>query len=80
MKLQGASEIITELLSTNSRISISDLSRISGVSRPSTSKILESLTEGLGLKFVLELDEAKLGYPVMHNVIVNLEKRPISKK
>ena len=80
MKLQGASEIITELLSTNSRISISDLSRISGVSRPSTSKILESLTEGLGLKFVLELDEAKLGYPVMHNVIVKLGKKADFKK
>ena len=76
MKLQGAREIITELLSTNSRISISDLSRISGVSRPSTSKILKSLTKELGLKFVLELDEAKLGYPIMHNVIVKFEKRP----
>ncbi|MEM0154640.1 MAG: hypothetical protein QW814_02290 [Methanothrix sp.] len=80
MGLQGASEIITGLLSSDSRTSISDLSRISGVSRPSASKILESLTKELELRFVLEFDESKLGYPIMHNVVVKFKKRADFKK
>ncbi|MEM0202315.1 MAG: Lrp/AsnC family transcriptional regulator [Candidatus Micrarchaeaceae archaeon] len=75
MGLQGASGIITELLSSDSRTSVSDLSGISGISRPSASKILKGLTEELKLRFVLELDEGKLGYPIMHNVVVKFKKK-----
>jgi len=63
-------------LSENSRVSISSLAQFSGLSRVTVLKKLRQLESALGIKYVLELDEAKLGLVSPHLVTAKFAKKP----
>ncbi|MDE1851253.1 MAG: AsnC family transcriptional regulator [Candidatus Micrarchaeota archaeon] len=63
-------------LSTNSRISITDLAKKLKCSRITAAKVLADVSSSYGVKFGLEFDEDKLGITQRHLLLIRLEKKP----
>jgi len=69
-------KIILRELSNNSRASLSGMSKLSGCSYVTVGKIIDKLVEKLDIKFVLELDFARLGFLQRHMLMVKFSKKP----
>ena len=67
---------IVELLSENSRLSVAEMAKQLGVSRPTISEKLTRLENELGLRYTLELNEAALGLNSPHIIAVTFKKKP----
>lgn len=63
-------------LCIDSRVTISELSRKLGVSRPMIARHIESLERELGLSYALELDYRKLGLVKMYLYYVKFTRKP----
>ncbi len=67
---------IVRMLSENSRISISDLAKNTGLSRRTVSMRLKKIEQELGIRYTVELDYNKLGLTSPHIVFVELKEKP----
>ena len=69
-------KIILRELSNDSRASLSGMSKLAGCSYVTVSKIINKLIEKLDIKFVLELDFARLGFLQRHVLMIKFSKKP----
>lgn len=67
---------IVRKLSENSRAKISELGNQIGISRQAVSKRLDRLEKELGIRYVLDLNEDKLGLTSPHLIVANFKNRP----
>ena len=71
---------IIHALSTDGRISVSDIAQASGVSRRTVKSKIERLEKELGLHYTAEFDEKRLGLTNPHLVMVKFLKKPQPEK
>jgi DNA-binding Lrp family transcriptional regulator len=76
MELSELGKKIVRELCTDSRISVTDLTKKLGVSRITIAQRIRSLTKELGLLFTLELDYDTLGFSRQHVMYLNFAKKP----
>ena len=69
-------KIILRELSTDSRTSLSNMSKKAGCSYVTVGKVIDKLKEKLDIKFILELDLTKLGFLQKHVLMVKFTKKP----
>ncbi len=67
---------IMRLLSENSRISVTEISKRLGVARKTIDEKMRKAEEELGIKYTLELDERKLGLGDPHIILVTFIEKP----
>ncbi|MGC8671792.1 MAG: winged helix-turn-helix transcriptional regulator [Candidatus Micrarchaeia archaeon] len=67
---------ILRQISENARVSISELSKATGVSRATVAKKLRQLESKLGIRYTFEPDEQKLGISSTHLIAVKLDEKP----
>ncbi len=80
MEYSKREKLILRELSNDARISVSRLAEIAGCSRLTAKRIVNELTGDLGIRFVLELDENRLGARERHLIAVSFSKRPPEKE
>ncbi len=71
-----AERIILKELSADSRISVTELAKRAKTSRVTVMKILEVIEVKLDVRYILEIDETKLGGLERHLVVIKFLKRP----
>jgi DNA-binding Lrp family transcriptional regulator len=67
---------IVRLLSENSRISVTEMARLLGVSRRTVEDRIRKAEQELGIKYTLELDEAALGLDNQHLILIKFTQKP----
>lgn len=67
---------IVRLLSENSRISVTEMARLLGVSRRTVENRIRKAEQELGIKYTLELDEAALGLDNQHLILIKFTEKP----
>jgi DNA-binding Lrp family transcriptional regulator len=67
---------IVRLLSEDSRISVSEISKRLGVSRPTVKSKIDKLEKELGIRYTLEIDEKALGLISPHLIEVKFNREP----
>ena len=67
---------IVRLLSENARLSVAEMAKQIGVSRPTISDKLKRLENELGLRYTLELNEPAMGLNSPHIIAVKFDKKP----
>lgn len=67
---------IIRMLSENSRVPLSEIAKTLGISRQAVTKRLDRLGKELGISYILELNEDKLGLINPHLILVKFKKRP----
>ena len=67
---------IIRMLSENSRISITEMAKILGVSRRTVEEKLKKAEKELGIKYTLELDENALGLNNPHLILIKFMSKP----
>jgi DNA-binding Lrp family transcriptional regulator len=67
---------IIRVLSEDSRLSVTEISKMLNISRATAKKKLDSITKELGVRYALELDERKLGLVSPHLITIKFNKKP----
>jgi DNA-binding Lrp family transcriptional regulator len=68
--------IILRELSNDARVSLTNLAKVSGCSVVTAAKLVERLASRLDMRFTLEIDMDRLGFPERHILILKFKKRP----
>lgn len=76
MELSELSRRIVRELCTDSRISVTDLTKKLGASRITIAQRIKSLETELGLLFTLEIDHEALGFTRLHILYLKFTKKP----
>lgn len=69
-------KIILRELSTNSRVSLTHLSKVVGCSVATANKLLNRLVDRLDIRFTLEMELDKLGLEERHIIYVKFRRKP----
>lgn len=75
-ELSSVSRRILRLLSENARTTIAELSKKTGLSRPTVKSKLTALQNEFNIKYTLELDERAIGFSSPHLISVKFKKEP----
>ncbi len=76
MEFSDLGRRIVRELCTNSRVSVTELTKKFGVSRITIARRIRSLTSELGLMFTLEINYGALGFTRLHILYMNFAKKP----
>jgi DNA-binding Lrp family transcriptional regulator len=71
-----AEKTILSKLSFDSRATITELTKSTGLSRVTISKLLDKLEKKLGIKYTLEIDETKLAGSERHLIVIKFSNKP----
>ena len=67
---------IVRMLSENARLSVTEMSKQLGVSRPTIKEKIRRLESELGMHYTIELDEGMLGLNYPHLIAIRFNKKP----
>jgi DNA-binding Lrp family transcriptional regulator len=67
---------VVRLLSENSRMSVTEIAKRLGVSRPTIKGKIERLERELGMRYAIEIDEKAIGLNSPHLIEVRFKKKP----
>ncbi len=71
---------IVRMLSENARLSVTEIAKRLGLSRPATKERIRKLEIELGMKYTLEMSEQALGFTSPHLINIKFRKQPDYRK